>query len=165
LLYELWLARKSGSDATRSWLAERLELPFSAVDRIIHQLRTDVSPKAYITPKQIATKGKEGNATRCYQLSAKTLITEPRTAALMLLLRSYPRSGEHMVHRKSFTTDMAEKLGATVAEVSDLIDQGVSRKYIKEMEEPEFIVEAERTLYEEEYLRQVADHFDVNRTH
>jgi hypothetical protein len=158
LLYEIWLLRTKGMDATRSVLAERLRVTPAVVDGIIHDLRSEISPRTYVISKPLkrASRNKKRKAKPVYRyvLSEKTFVTKPVTAALLLALRSYPRSGEKMVNRKEFVKEMARRLRRTEVELNRRVGRSIEKRYVKSVDRGgHFIVEAERTLFEEPYLR------------
>jgi hypothetical protein len=166
LLYEIFRCNRGGILATRSELAKRLRISIAAVDRLIYDLRK-VSKKTYVLSRSVKRKlngpsAKHTGSARpvChYVLAEDNLITEPATAILVANLRRYPRTGEKMVNRNLFAIDTSARLGIKRVVVEELIEKAIARKYVLETDPlGRHIVEAERTLYEEKYLRLLARH-------
>jgi hypothetical protein len=164
LLYQIWLLRRKHIRATRAVLAQVLRVAPSGVDRIIHNLRNDISRRSYVLSKPVPQGRTEekpkSKPTSHYVLAEKTLITKPISASLLLRLRQYPRTGRKMVDRQAFTADMVELLNVSAGEVGRLVERGIEKNYIVTVgASGKFIADAERTLHEERYLKLLARHF------
>jgi hypothetical protein len=141
----------------------------SAIDRLVHHLRTDISPRAYILSKRIPGKLRRLEESGIlplyhYVLATSNVVTEPQTATLLLQLRVYPREGSQMVNFSSFAQDMVQQLNLTWDEARGLVERAVKKRYVVNTDQRGlFIVEAERTLHEEPFLKLLARHSGKSR--
>jgi hypothetical protein len=170
LLYEVWLSQQKDYKATRELLAEKLGVSKSVVSKVVSNLRNEISWRAYILSKTLRQSNDKQEALKkssCYYILAEeSIITKPETAAMLLQLRTFVRTGDRMVNRKSFIDRMVVKLNASEERITYLVERGIAKGYIKITDESnQFIVEAERTIYEEEYLKFIAGHFDLALGH
>ena len=164
LLYLIWQIQREGGKATRALLSKRLRVSPSVIDGIIHDLRRDISPRSYILSKPLPQdpeeEKKRAKPIYFYVLAEKSLITKPKSAAMLLQLRRHPRVDERMVDRRAFTRNMVHELSLPEEEINQLIERAIQKKYVVTTDESGlFVADAERTLFEEPYLKLLAKNF------